>query len=204
MTFIALESELDALINACGKITGAFLQGLKDTGADPGELAAIEWTEINFETKTVFINHPVKGHNPRILTISPEFIRRLATHSRKRQRVFNRVSLNGNFYAQRKRVARKLGNPRLEKICFTTFRHWKATMEYHRTHDILHVKRLLGHKNIQNIMIYINLESAIFTSKHDEFHSKVAESTEEACKLTEAGFEYVGKVHGAELFRKRK
>jgi hypothetical protein len=29
------------------------------------------------------------------------------------------------------------------------FRHWKATMEYHKTKDILHVMRLLGHKNIK-------------------------------------------------------
>ena len=31
-----------------------------------------------------------------------------------------------------------------------------------------------------------------------------AESVEEACKLIEAGFDFVGRIHGAEIFRKRK
>jgi len=103
-------------------------------------------------------------------------------------------------------MARKLSNPRLLAISFTTFRHWKGTMEYHKTKDILHVKSLLGHKNIQNTMIYINLEKAAFTSKNDEFHVCVAGNIEEACKLVQVGFEYVtGEYHdGGKIFRKRK
>jgi hypothetical protein len=103
------------------------------------------------------------------------------------------------------RIARNLNNPRLRKICFTTFRHWKATMEYHRTKDILHVKQLLGHKNIQNTMVYINLEQAIFNTVDDKFHVKVAHSTKDACSLVALGFEYVtGTYHdGGKIFRKR-
>jgi len=36
------------------------------------------------------------------------------------------------------------------QIHFHTFRHWKATMEYHKTKAILHVMKVLGHKNINN------------------------------------------------------
>ncbi|MGD0977760.1 MAG: methyltransferase domain-containing protein [Candidatus Bathyarchaeia archaeon] len=43
------------------------------------------------------------------------------------------------------------------KIHFYTLRHWKATMEYHRTKDILYVMKLLGHKNIANTLIYTQL-----------------------------------------------
>jgi len=35
LPFIPTEAELDQLIAACGKNLGTFLQGLKDTGADP-------------------------------------------------------------------------------------------------------------------------------------------------------------------------
>ena len=100
----------------------------------------------------------------------------------------------------------KLSNPRLLAISFTTFRHWKGTMEYHRTHDIIHVKELLGHMRIDNTMVYINLETAIFASRNDQFHAAVAKSPDEAVKLIEAGFEYVtGEYHdGGKLFRKRK
>ncbi|NIO36078.1 tyrosine-type recombinase/integrase, partial [Candidatus Bathyarchaeota archaeon] len=50
------------------------------------------------------------------------------------------------FKTQRERVAKKLNNPRLKRITFHTIRHWKATAEYHKTKDIIHVQQLLGHK----------------------------------------------------------
>lgn len=79
-------------------------------------------------------------------------------------------------------------------------------MEYHKTKDLLHVKQLLGHKNVQNTMVYVNLEQGIFTSKNDQFHAKVAKNTEEVCKLVQAGFEYVAGEYrdGGKIFRKRK
>jgi len=40
-------------------------------------------------------------------------------------------SLKSNFYKTRKSIAFKLQNPRLKQIGLHTFRHWKATMEYH-------------------------------------------------------------------------
>jgi len=78
-------------------------------------------------------------------------------------------------------------------------------MEYHRTKDILHVKQLLGHKQIQNTMVYINLENAVFNDKrNDEFAVRVAKNVTEACKLIESGFDYVTDMDGQKLFRKRK
>ena len=78
-------------------------------------------------------------------------------------------------------------------------------MEYHRTKDIIHVKKILGHRNIQNTMKYIDMEHAIFNSHdNDQFTVKVAETVEEACELVEIGFEYVTDVDNKKLFRKRK
>jgi integrase len=54
-----------------------------------------------------------------------------------------------SYYRQRRNLALKLQNPKISQITFHTFRHWKATMEYHRTKDILYVMKLLGHKNIK-------------------------------------------------------
>jgi integrase len=51
-------------------------------------------------------------------------------------------------------MAKKLGNPRLERIKFHTLRHWRGTIEYHRPRDILHVKELLGHKKIESTLLY--------------------------------------------------
>ena len=206
LPFIPLEKELDTLINASGKILGAFLQGLKDTGADPGELAAIEWIDINPQTKTLTLNHPVKGHNPRILKVSDEFLARINRLPKRNDgRVFANVRcVIANFTFQRKRIAHMHGNPRLLKITFRTFRHWKGTMEYHKTHDVYHVKKILGHKRLQSTEIYINLEQAVFTEQNDEFHVKAVKTIDEACKLLEVGFEYVTDMDDYKLFRKRK
>ena len=68
------------------------------------------------------------------------------------------------------------------------------------------MQQLLGHKSIQNTMVYINLEQAVFRTEEDEFHVKVAHNVDEACKLVEVGFEYVtgSYADGGRIFKKRK
>jgi len=205
LPFIPLESEIDALINGCGRQIACFLQGLKDTGADPGELAHLKWTDINYEAKSVSIRHPVKGHNPRVVPVSDALLRRLSAMPRNGQNVFCTVQgMRANFQTQRRRIAQSLSNPRIRSISFITFRHWKGTMEYHKTKDPYHVKNILGHKHLATTETYINLEAAVFDEKSDEFHFKVAENLEEVRRLIEVGFDYVGRIHDAEVFRKRK
>jgi integrase len=94
---------------------------------------------------------------------------------------------------------------RINKISFKTFRHWKATMEYHRTKDLVHVQRLLGHKNVKNTLVYVTLTETLFKSqKH--YVSKVATNVKDACEWVEAGFEYVTGEYddGGKIFRKPK
>lgn len=97
-------------------------------------------------------------------------------------------------------MAFKLQNPRLKRIKFHTFRHWKATMGYNKTKSLLHVQEFLGHSDPKTTMIYthlINFES-------DDFHSAVVKTIEESRKLIEADFEYVCTHENNMLFRKRK
>jgi hypothetical protein len=61
--------------------------------------------------------------------------------------------------------------------------------------------RLLGHRNINNTLIYTQL---IKIEDDDEYVSKVAKTIDEARKLVEAGFEYICAIEEARLFRKRK
>ena len=99
-------------------------------------------------------------------------------------------------------LAKKLQNPRLRQIHFHTLRHWKATMEYHKTKNIFHVKRLLGHKKLENTEIYTHL----IDFESDEWHMATAQSLDEEKKLIEAGFEYVRYSDKDEvaIYRKRK
>jgi len=203
LPFIPLEKEIDQLIAGTGSKTATFLQLLKETGMRCGEAWNLKWLDVNFENRTVTVNNPEKHGNPRMLKISDKLITMLNSLPKNCDRVFEAKSLRSfrqNFMIQRKRIAQKLGNPRIRRISFHTFRHWKATMEYHKTKDILHVKQMLGHKKIENTMMYTQLIS--FES--DQFHVRTAKTLKEACKLVEAGFEYVTDMDNCKIFSKRK
>jgi len=103
------------------------------------------------------------------------------------------------FQRQRKRIAQKLGNPRLNQITFHTFRHWKATMEAHKTKGILCGMKFLGHKSIKNTLVYTQL----VTFENDELTCEAATNVKEASELIEAGYEYVCDMEHVKLFRKR-
>ena len=113
------------------------------------------------------------------------------------------ASLRRTYEKQRSKIAAKLGNPQLLKISFHTFRHWKATITYYQTKDILFVMQMLGHKNIKNTLKYTQLLNP--DENTEEYVSRVATNAEEARKLVEAGFEYVCTTpENIMLFRKRK
>ena len=169
------------------------------------EARKLKWVDVDFERKLVRIT-PSKGSKPRILPISEKAVALLKNLQKKGEKVFEASgrTLESNFYLQRKRIAKKLNNPRILKIGLHTLRHWKGTMEYHKTKDILHVQAVLGHRDIKSTMVYVNLEDALFQSTNDEFYVKTAKTVEEALKLIQVGFEFVHEFNGVIIFRKRK
>ena len=206
LPFIPTEQEIDILISGCGKVTSTVLQTLKETGIRIGELVLLTWTNLDTERKTLTIT-PEKNSNPRILPISNKLIGMINSLPKNRQTIFQlkKHALRTYLCTQRKALAHKLNNPRLTQISFHTLRHWKGTMEYHKTKDIIHVKTMLGHKSIESTMLYINIESALFLTQNDEWNCKATRETAEATQLIEAGFEYIATTPDAlMLFRKRK
>ena len=203
LPFIPIETELDQLIASCSKKISTFLQLLKETGMRSGEAFQLKWKDFDFVTKNVRVNNPEKHGNSRIIKISDKLIAMLNALQQKSDEVF-RGSVHGlrtNFGIQRRRAAEKLKNPRLLRISFHTFRHWKATMEYHKTKDILYVMKLLGHKSINSTLLYTQL----INFEGDEYDVKVAEMKGEITELLKVGFEWVGQdSNGLTYFRKRK
>jgi integrase/predicted RNA-binding Zn-ribbon protein involved in translation (DUF1610 family) len=207
-SYLPTEAEIDSLIAASPKKLAAFLQLLKETAMRCGEAIRLTWTDIDFERQIITLNKPEKGSEPRIWKVSSKLIGMLNTLPRKSLRVFGDGPINSlktTFLKVRKRTALKLQNPRLTQISFHTLRHWKATMEYHRTKDILYVKSFLGHREVRNTEIYITIERKLFNDENsDQFHFATAKTIEEAGKLIQVGFEYVCHHEGTMLFRKRK
>lgn len=146
--------------------------------------------------------NPEKGSNPRQLKISDRLIAMMNTLSKDKPSPFgfSHRHFARHFRNQRARAAAKLQNDRINKITFHTLRHWKATMEYAKTKDILHVMQMLGHRNIQNTLLC----TQFITFESDEYHSATATTVQEAQKIVEAGFEYVCNFNDTKLFRKRK
>lgn len=207
LPFIPYEQDVDALISGCSAPISAFLQLLKETAIRCGEAYRLSWEDVDFQRGTVSIR-PEKGSSPRVFNVSDRLLNILASLKRDRKGgLFGYGSLRNlrrTFERQRKRTARKLGNPRINRITFHTLRHWKATMLYHKTKDVLYVMRFLGHKNIKNTLRYVQLEEALFKRENEEFICKTAETIEEARELIESGFEYVTEMNGVKLFRRRK
>jgi integrase len=189
--FVPLENELDQLICKATLKMSVFLELLKETGADSGEAWKLRWIDVDIQRKTVSIT-PTKNHNARNLPIGSHLLSRILRLPHKNERVFACKSLDDfrRRYEDMKNVlSEKLENPRLKQIAFRSFRHWKATHEYHRTKDILHVKWLLGHKRIENTLVYTHLVN--FGT--DNYVCKVAHTVDECTVLIENGFDYVTK-----------
>ena len=74
----------------------------------------------------------------------------------------------------------------------------------HKKPDLMHVQKLLGHRNILATQIYVNLDQALFGEANDEYHVKVAETVEEATKLIAVGYEHVSTMGYQQIYRKRK
>ena len=66
--------------------------------------------------------------------------------------------------------------------------------------NMLTVKKLLGHKRIENSMKYVGM----ITFKDDQFEVTNATTVEEAKQVLNAGFDYVTEKNGIMLFRRPK
>ena len=207
--FIPTEGEIDELIAGCPPIVATLVQLLKETAMRSGEAKRLRWTNVDFERRVITLNEPEKGSLPRIWNnASSKLLSMLNALPRTSPYTFGNCTLNSlkaTFTRARKRLAFKLQNPRLLEIHFHTLRHWRATMEYHYTKDIIHVKEFLGHREIDNTLIYIQLDKALFSNLPDDsFIIRTAKTVEEATKLGEVGFEPFVIMDGVQLFRKRK
>jgi integrase len=74
---------------------------------------------VDLQRRTIILNEVEKNGNPRIFSISETLVNMLSRLSKKTEYVFGSTSKTARsaaFYTERKRVASKLGNPRLINI----------------------------------------------------------------------------------------
>jgi len=205
---IPTEEKIDMLISNASTRMALFLSMSKDLGTRPIELTWLKVTDINLQNGVTHITgakHTV-GRVGKLKSNTLEMLKQyiLKKHLNANDRLFQCKSENMSeqYRIFRNRLAEKLQDPTFKTIRLYDFRHFKATMEYHKTKDLLHVKTLLGHKDLRTTLRYTQLLDNL---PSDEYHCKTASNTKEATNLIENGFEYVTTTPDAlMLFRKRK
>jgi integrase len=200
------KEKIEMLIANAGRRMATKLQISMETGIRPIELCNLKVKDIDLEQRLIYPTTAKHG-NARTLKISlilqnmlMDYIARDKLKPEDKLFNTNARGYSKMFRMTRNALAKKLHDPTLKQIRLYDFRHFFATNLYHKTRDLLLVMNQLGHKNIENTLIYtqlINLEE-------EEWTCKTANNVTEAKSLIEDGFEYVQEMNGISLYRKRK
>ena len=184
-----------------------FLSMSKDLGTRPIELTWLKVKDINLKNGIVTITS-AKHCNGRTLKLKSTTLDMLKQYISKKElnqndRLFPTSSdyIGDSYRRLRNKLAKKLQIPTIAQIRLYDFRHYYATMLYHKTKDLLHVKVALGHKDLRQTLRYTQL---LETTEEDEYTCKTATNIKEAKELIENGFQYITEMDGLKLFKKRK
>jgi len=174
--YVPLEKDIDQLIAGFKNSKYApLLQLLKESGFRPEEAFRLTPEDIDLEQKIVTLNKPAKHSRPRQYKMSDKLLGMiipLVKNKPYKKRIWNSKPrhIKRTFQVIRNNIATKLSNPRLKKISLGSFRHFVGTMTYHKTKDIFYTQQILGHKNIQNTLVYVHM----INYESDEYTIKVA------------------------------
>jgi len=206
LPYIPTEAELDILITGCGGRVRVFLQLLKESAFRPVEAFSLTPKDLDLVRMVCTLNQPAKNSRPRQFRMSSKLASMITPITQRcglDEPLFrgHLKTMRRNYTRRRNVLAEQLVNPRLKRINFRTFRHWKATVTYHETKDILYVQRLLGHKSLKNTLVYTHL---VDMDTDESYTVKVAGSIEEFTSLLASGFMYVADYDESKVLRKRK
>ena len=199
------ESDIDLVISFTKTKNRVAFRLVKECGLRPIEVSNLTPKQIDLNSGRLY-PETAKGGEARVLKLKSETLALLkqlvsTKNLSSKEKIFPcSKTLQKNWNKLRNKIATRLGKPELKQIRLYDLRHFYGTMLYYKTKDIVHVQRKMGHRNIKNTLIYIDLVD--FES--EEYTVRVAKTVKEACQLIEAGFEYVTEIDGAKLFRKRK
>jgi len=155
---------VDFLINHARIEMALKLSMSKDLGTRPVELTWLTLRDIDLTSGLVSITG-AKHTVGRDGKLKPKSLQLLRNYMKKKNlspnaRLFNCSSRNiSEMYRHyRKRVAEKFNMPELKQIQLYDFRRFKASKEYKLSrHNLIHVSKILGHKDTRMTEHYISL-----------------------------------------------
>ena len=203
---IPTKEKLEMLIAYSGFKMSVKLMLSMECGLRPIELCRLKPNDIDIEQRLVYPTTAKHG-SARVLKISLRLQETLQQYISRNKiqpndKLFNITPRDYSkmFRVTRNNLANKVNDPSLEKIRLYDFRHYFATTLYAKTRDILYVKQQMGHKSIDNTLVYTQL----LNLNEEEWTCKTAKTVEEATALIENGFQYVDTMDGIKLYKKRK
>jgi len=204
---IPTEENINMLISHASPRMALILSMSRDLGSRPIELTWLKVADINLQNGIVSLTGAkyTVGRNGKLKPNTLEMLKQYITKKdlKLNERIFPTESENisESYRTLRNRLTKNLQDPTLKTIRLYDFRHFKASMEYHRTKDLLYIKQLLGHKDLRTTLRYTQLLENL---GNDEFHCKTAKTINEATQLIENGFQYITEIDNTKLFKKRK
>jgi integrase len=205
---VPTEERIDKIINCCGWVYKTVFT-LSKYGLRPDEIAKLTLRNIDLENGRINVPTSKLGDQrtiqipPRIRDMLRDYVSRRKIEGVNKRLFGSAAKIKENWRAYRQRAYEKFHDAELLKIRLYDLRHWFATMNYIRTRDIFRVKYLLGHRRLENTLIYIHLAEGLSDYSGD-YICATAKTVQETAKLVEQGFEFVTDVDGVKLFRKRK
>jgi integrase len=205
---VPTEERIDKIISA-GLLKWITVFSINKHGLRPDEVSKITLRDIDLQRGLLTVRTSKLGAE-RTLKLKEYALCNLKTYIERKK--FTQIDkplfpnpdrMRDMWNRCRKRAYLNFRDPELLKIRLYDLRHWFATTEYLKKNDIFHVQYLLGHRDIKSTLIYMHIARAVVNNS-DEYTSRVARTIDEACKLVEAGFEYVCDIDNVKLFRKRK
>jgi len=166
-----------------------------------GEVTRLQFKDFDFERKTVRVM-PEKGSRPGELRLGEKLVAMVQQRFARIQSFPTSAAARHYLENTRKILAESNNNPRFLQIHLHSFRHFRATMAYAQTRDLLYVMKILGHRSITNTIRYTQL---VDFKDGESFICKVAKSADDAVKLVESGFEFASSFPDLiQLYKKRK
>jgi integrase len=178
---------------------------LAETGCSPHELENVTRNDIDTQQGIISIRG-TKGHasgNYKLKTQTAEMLRQYLTKYNYEKPFPPSTGIRQVWIDTRRRTAKKLSRPELDKIPCKNLRNYSGAQLYLNSpvRDPIAVMRHLRHKKLETTMHYLR---AIVLDAEEEYTCREATTKAEAMKLIDEGFTYQTTIEGAQLFRKRK
>lgn len=185
------KNELKEFLNACEKDLNfmwfCYFWILSYTGMRKSELQALEWSDIDFNNKTININKSLSTYkdnkkfisstktknSTRIITLDNKSLDLLLSWKQQQTEIYKKTVIKGKMQkyvfidktleltshnAPRKRFLRVVKNNNLRKIRLHSLRHTHASLCFEAGMDIKDVQYRLGHSNIETTLnIYVHI-----------------------------------------------